>query len=167
MSTVGDRGQQEVLGLQLGGVEPIFDTFDIGEIEDVSAATHWPSIPPADVPDRWDELRGWVEQLQGRFAHLDHHIIPRCWWQHNEHVEALSALRDHELVSFAETAPATAPVDWFRALRDITALLRSWTGELSCGADHKDSPAAPSAPADEEWDALVQTDLERRASRRL
>jgi hypothetical protein len=163
VSPSGESGQQTVPGLKFGGLDPIFDTFDMDEIEDVPAATHWPSIVPADVPDHWDDIRAWVEQLQARFAHLDHHVIPRCWWQHNEHVEALSALRDHEIVSFAETAPATAPVDWFRAFRDITALLRSWTGELSCGADHKASPAAPpSAPGGEEWEAFVQADLEHR-----
>jgi len=52
-------------------------------------------------------------------------IIPAFWWRHNEHVEALVALRDHHHASFGDTAPATAPVDWFRALRDITVLLRS------------------------------------------
>jgi hypothetical protein len=160
-----DRNEQGVPGPRLGTVEPVFDTFDLGDIEDVPGATHWPDIPAADVPDRWDELRGWVEQLQARFVHLDHHVIPRCWWRHNEHVEALSALRDHELVSFAESAPATAPVDWFRALRDVSALLRSWTGELSCGADHKDPPPPPSSPTGAEWVAFVKADLAKRVAR--
>jgi hypothetical protein len=154
-------------GLQLDAVEPIFDTFDVDDMEDVPAATHWPDIPDADVPEHWDELRSWVERLQERFAHLDHHVIPRCWWRHNEHVEALSALSDHELVSFAETAPATAPVDWFRAMRDITALLRSWTGELSCGAEHKDAPVPPKSLTEEDWEAFVQADVERRARSRI
>lgn len=163
MSTTDPNGQQTVPGLQLGAIEPILDTFDMGTVEDVPAATHWPDIPPEDAPTCWDELRIWVERLLVRFAHLDHHVIPRCWWRHNEHVEALAALRDHELVSFAETAPATAPVDWFRALRDITALLRSWTGELSCTADHKDSTTVPRTTAEEEWDAFIETDVQLRS----
>ncbi len=156
---------QVVPGLQLDGVEPLFDTFDVDDMGDVPAATHWPDIPAAEAPECWDELRAWVEQLQERFAPLDHHVIPRCWWRHNEHVEALFALRDHELVSFAPTAPATAPVDWFRALRDITVLLRSWTGELPCGAEHKDAPASPKPPTEEDWEAFVQADVERRERR--
>jgi hypothetical protein len=152
-------------GLQLDVGEPIFDTFDLDDMEDVPVATHWPDISAADAPEHWGDLRGWVERLQERFAHLDHHVIPRCWWRHNEHVEALSALRDHELVSFAETAPATAPVEWFRAMRDITALLRAWSGELSCGAEHKDAPAPPNTPTEEEWDTFVQADVERRVRR--
>ena len=165
MSNTGTN-DRVIPGLQLDAVEPIFDTFDVDDMEDIPAATHWSDIPAADVPEHWDELRAWVEQLQERFAHLDHHVIPRCWWRHNEHVEALSALRDHELVSFAETAPATAPVDWLRAMRDITALLRSWTGELSCGAEHKDAPALPKPATEEEWETFVQTDVELRVMRR-
>jgi hypothetical protein len=118
-------------------------------------------------PRNGKELRAWVEQLQERFSHLDHHVVPRCWWRHNEHVEALSALRDHERSSFAATAPATAPVDWFRALRDVTALLRSWTGDLSCGAAHQDSPTRASPPAVTEWERFVQADVERRKEQEI
>jgi hypothetical protein len=71
-------------------------------------------------------------------------------------------LRDHERSSFASTAPATAPVDWFRALRDVTALLRSWTGDLSCGAAHQDPLAHSSPPVEIEWEHFVQADIERR-----
>ncbi len=162
MSDVGTNDRL-VPGLQLDGVEPIFDTFDVDDMYDVPGATRWPDIPVSEVPEHWDELRAWVERLQERFAHLDHHVIPRCWWWHNEHVEALSALRDHELVSFAETAPATAPVDWFRAMRDITALLRTWSGELSCGAEHKDAPVPPRSLPEADWEAFVQADVEQRS----
>ena len=87
-----------------------------------------------------------MEGLQQRFDHLDHHFIPACWWQHNEHVEALVALRDHEQVSFSEIAPATAPLDWFRALRDITTLLRAWTADLACDG----------------WDEHIAADIAKR-----
>ncbi len=111
------------------------------DFPDIPTPTHWPhSRQP--TPSEWEELRAWVEELCGRFAHLDHHVIPRCWWRHNEHVEALAALRDHERSSFSDTAPATAPLDWFRALRDIAALLRAWTAEPGCGATHQPPPAA-------------------------
>ena len=111
------------------------------DLDEIPAVTHWTSIPAVDAGEEWAQLRGWVERLQTRFAPLDHHVIPACWWRHNEHVEALAALRDHERVSFSAAAPATAPFDWFRALRDISVLLRAWTGELACGATHHDPPA--------------------------
>lgn len=148
-------------GFDSGG----FDGGDLktGDFDDVAAPTHWPSLPSADTAVEWDELRAWVDALQRRFAHLDHHVIPRCWWAHNDHVEALSALRDHERSSYAPTAPATAPVDWFRALRDIAALLKSWTADLGCGPTHT-TPPAPPRPVDEnEWDKYVTADATRRA----
>jgi hypothetical protein len=131
-------------------------------IDDLPAATHWPSIPAIDVEAEWTELRAWVEQLLERFAQLDHHVVPACWWRHNEHVEALSSLRDHETVSYSDTAPATAPMEWLRALRDVTILLRAWTGELSCGATHQPAPTRLRAAGDDGWDVFVATDLERR-----
>lgn len=104
--------------------------------EEIPAATHWPAIPMADAKQEWEELRAWVTELKARFDSVDHHVVPKCWWRHNEHAEALAALRDHERASFSEMAPATAPVDWFRAFRDITALLRTWTGLSGCGGTY-------------------------------
>ena len=83
------------------------------------------------------DLRTWVERLMARFSHLDHHVIPRCWFLHNGHVEALAALRDQERVNYGETAPGTAGVDWHRAFRDVEARLREWTAQLACGATHE------------------------------
>jgi hypothetical protein len=48
-------------------------------------------------------------------------------------------------------------------MRDITALLRSWSGELSCGADHKDAPMPAKSLSEEDWEAFVQADVEQRA----
>jgi hypothetical protein len=93
---------------------------------------------------------------------LDHHVIPRCWWRHNGHVEALAALRDHERSSFADTAPATTPVDWFRALRDITALLKAWTADAGCGACHQ-APSGPMRSIEpDDWAAFVTADVAAR-----
>jgi hypothetical protein len=127
--------------------------------EDIPAATHWPSLGREKVAREWEELRSWVEHLRGRFEFLDHHVIPYCWWRHNGHVEALAALRDHERVSFAALAPATAPMDWLRALRDTAALLRSWTADLSCGTVHQ-APITQPPPFDRgEWSRHVEADL--------
>jgi hypothetical protein len=145
----------------------MFSAYDDQNLDDIPGATHWPEVPAVDARTQWEELRAWVEQLQQRFSHLDHHVVPRCWWLHNEHVEALSALRDHERSSFAATALATAPLDWIRALRDVVALLRAWTAELSCGAAHQDSPAQASPPTDDEWGSFVQADVEHREQREI
>lgn len=142
------------------------DAYD-DELGDVPSPTHWPSVPAADAAAVWEELSAWVEDLQGRFAHLDHHVIPRCWWRHNEHVEALAALRDHERSSFAGTAPATAPVDWLRALRDVASLLKAWTAELGCGASHHDPPVLLRAGERPEWEHHVGDDVRRRHEREI
>jgi hypothetical protein len=132
------------------------------DLDEMPPATHWPSIPAIEAAEEWDNLRAWVKRLQDRFDNLDHHVIPACWWRHNEHVEALVALRDHERVSFSDTAPATAPLDWIRALRDVTALLRAWTAELACGATHQDPPSWLPPLDIGAWDAHVVSDVARR-----
>ena len=157
----GDNSLAELHKLAGYGVD--VGAFDSAKFADVPAPTHWQSLPSADAAGDWAELRAWVERLQGRFAHLDHHVIPRCWWRHNDHVEALVALRDHEQSSFAPNAPATAPLDWFRALRDIAALLKSWTADLGCGAAHTDPPPPLRAAGGVEWDRFVAADVARRA----
>jgi hypothetical protein len=132
------------------------------DFPDIPTPTYWPALPATDTTDEWEQLRAWVENLCGRFAHLDHHAIPRCWWRHNEHVEALAALRDHERSSYSDTAPATAPLDWFRALRDVATLLRAWTAELGCATTHQNPPAILRAVDDSEWERFVEADIERR-----
>jgi hypothetical protein len=132
--------------------------------EDIPAATHWPSLDREKAAQEWEQLRGWVDELRRRFEFLDHHVIPYCWWRHNGHVEALAALRDHERVSFAELAPATAPLDWLRGLRDTAAILRSWTADLACGTVHQ-PPISQSPTFDpDEWSRHVEADL---AARRI
>jgi hypothetical protein len=66
-------------------------------------------------------------------------VLPSCWWRHPPFVEALAALKDHERGSYAPTAPATAAVEFHRAVRDIEARLRSWCCELRCEAAHDPS----------------------------
>jgi hypothetical protein len=130
--------------------------------EDVPVATHWPTLDREKAAQEWEKLRGWVDELRVRFEFLDHHVIPHCWWRHNGHVEALAALRDHELVSFAELAPATAPLDWLRGLRDTAAILRGWTSGLACGAVHQ-PPISQTPTFDQDaWRRHVEADLAAR-----
>ncbi|MHB1740503.1 MAG: hypothetical protein ACYCXA_13715 [Actinomycetes bacterium] len=143
------------------------DAYDDGELADVPAPTHWPAIPAGDAATEWEALAAWVETLCARFAHLDHHVIPRCWWHHNEHVEALAALRDHERSSFAATAPATAALDWLRAVRDVATLLKAWTTEAGCGTAHQDPPVPLRSVDRVEWERHVQGDVRRRLEREI
>ena len=87
---------------------------------------------------------------------------PQCWWRQNEHVEALSALWDHERSSFSGTSPATAPLEWLRPLRDVGALLRAWTAESGCGASHREPPARLRALDEDGWERHVAADVARR-----
>ena len=130
--------------------------------DEIPAATHWPSIPVADLAHEWSELRARVVELKVRFDSVDHHIVPDCWWRHNEHVEALAALRDHKRASFSDMAPATAPVDWLRAFRDVTSLLRSWRGLSGCGGSHRSLLAAYRPDDDDAFAERVRTDVEAR-----
>ncbi len=141
----------------------LFGSYDDEPVEEeIPTVTYWPDISADAGAVEWVDLRSWVKELQERFSHLDHHVIPNCWWRHNEHVEALVALRDHERSSFSNTAPATAPLDWFRALRDITALLRTWTAERSCGAVHQNPPSRLHPDDTDAWDTFVAADVESR-----
>ena len=132
------------------------------DLFDVPSPTYWPGLGAVEAAERWEGLRRWVEALCRRFPHLDHHVVPQCWWRHNEHVEALSALWDHERSSFSGTSPATAPLEWLRALRDVGALLRAWTAESGCGASHREPPARLRALDDDDWERHVAADVARR-----
>jgi len=138
------------------------DAFGDDDLADIPAATSWPAITSTDARLAWDELLAWVTALQERFAQLDHHVVPHCWWRHNGHVELLVALRDHERSSFSTSAPATAPIDFFRAFRDATALLRTFTAELSCARAHEEQTVRPRPIATEEWESFVAADVARR-----
>jgi hypothetical protein len=144
-------------------IEALFGTDGLPDLDDMNGPTHWPSIPVDDAADEWAALRSWVEQLQARFSHLDHHVIPLCWWRHNGHVEALAALRDHEQASYTDTATPTSGVEWHRAFRDIESRLREWTSTLACGSIHdpRHRPAPAADPA--EWNQFVAADIRGRA----
>jgi hypothetical protein len=135
------------------------ELLDMGEI---AAPSHWPSLSAEEAAREWPALRSWVEKLMARFSHLDHHVIPRCWFLHNGHVEALVALRDQERVNYSETAPGTAGVDWHRAFKDVEARLREWTGQLACGATHEVRTHQIRSLDADEWDHFVNSDMTER-----
>lgn len=133
-------------------------------LDQIAGPLHWPAVTSDDAPRQWSELRDWVAGLMGRFEHLDHHVIPLCWWRHNGHVEALAALRDQERMSYSDTSPPSAAVEWHRAFRDIEARLREWTATLPCGSCH-DPRTRPTPTVEEgEWAAFVAEDAARRSA---
>lgn len=133
-------------------------------LDQIAGPLHWPAVTSDDAPRQWSELRDWVAGLVRRFEHLDHHVIPMCWWRHNGHVEALAALRDQERMSYSDTSPPSAAVEWHRAFRDIEARLREWTAILPCGSCH-DPRTRPTPTVDDgEWEAYIAQDAGRRSS---
>jgi hypothetical protein len=122
-------------------------------------AIYWPTIIAAETEKEWRALRHWVERLYVRFPHAGR--VPPCWWQHNDLVELLSALRDYERASFAPEAPPTAAVEWHRAFRDIETRLEMWVKRLDCalvGREHA------SLITDEGWDAFIAGDVQARCA---
>jgi hypothetical protein len=145
----------------------LFETDGLLDVDEITGPIHWPDLSADEAAQEWPALRTWVERLTARFSHFDHHVIPRCWFLHNGHVEALSALRDQERVNYGETAPGTAGVDWHRAFRDIEARLREWTAQLACGATHEPRTRQAHVKTAGQWDAFIEEDVERRSRRAI
>ena len=156
----GDRA-----GERLSALAKLFETNELLDIDEISGPIHWPDLAADEAAREWPALRSWVERLIERFTHLDHHVIPRCWFLHNGHVEALAALRDQEWVNYGETALGTAGVDWHRAFRDVEGRLREWTGQLACGAVHEVRTHQVRSSDSVEWDKLVNDDVSSRDAR--
>ena len=133
-------------------------------LDQIAGPLHWPAVTSDDAPRQWSELRDWVAELMRRFEHLDHHVIPMCWWRHNGHVEALAALRDQERMSYSDTSPPSAAVEWHRAFRDIEARLREWTATLPCGSCHDPRPRPTPTVDEDEWAAYTADDTARRSA---
>jgi hypothetical protein len=160
--TEPDKRGEELVAQRVAELAKLFESEEPHDPDGVSGPLHWPDLTAVEAGREWDELRTWVESLRDRFPHLDHHVIPLCWFRHNGHVEALVALRDHERVAFGESAPGTAAVDWHRAFRDIEARLREWTGLLACGAIHETQSARQRLDDADEWDTWVSEDVRGR-----
>jgi len=158
-----DHGRGDALeSRRVAALARLFEADAPPGLDDIAAPMYWPDLSLGQADQEWDALRSWVEQLVVRFAQLDHHVIPRCWFRHNGHVEALVALRDQERVNYSDTAPGSAAVEWHRALRDIEARLREWTSQLTCGATHEVRAHQVRSLDSDEWDQFVNEDVNRR-----
>lgn len=132
------------------------------EFSDLHGPTHWPSLLPDEAGQAWVDLRGWVEALVDRFG-LEPRVVPPCWFRHNALVEALSALRDHERISFAPNASPTAAVDWFRGLREIQHHLSQVCARTQCSVnEHRPDPPRSWLTDQDQWQTFVQADIHGR-----
>lgn len=131
---------------------------DTGDLSAFDPPLFWPGLAAEDAAAEWEALRRWVARLAERFD-LDFHALPRCWYRHNNYIEALCALRDHERASYADTAAPTAALEWHRAFRDIEGRLREWAGRSACGAQHEPSAPRQAGAVDDDWSAWVADDI--------
>ena len=126
------KGQDE-LGFDVDPFEKAF-----GQL---AGPVHWPSLTETERPLAIADLRDWVEQLVDRFA-IEVRVIPPCWYRHNGMVEALSALRDHERISFSEHGSPTGAVDWSRAFREIETRLTDFAARTQCSVQEHRTDSA-------------------------
>jgi len=137
------------------------DPFAAG-FDDMEGPSHWASLLPEEAGQAWSDLREWVERLVDRFG-LETRVVPPCWFRHNTLVEALSALRDHERISFAPTDSPTAAVDWFRALREIEHRLGQACARTQCSVnEHRPDPPRSWSTEQAQWQTFVQADVRHR-----
>ena len=136
------KGQDE-LGFDVDPFEKAF-----GQL---AGPVHWPSLTQTERLQAFSDLREWVEQLVDRFA-IEIRVIPPCWHRHNGMVEALSALRDHERMSFSDHGSPTGAVDWFRAFREIELRLMDLAARTQCSVQEHRADAARGWPTNQhDW----------------
>jgi hypothetical protein len=126
--------------------------------DDNQPPIHWPTLGAIPAAREWTVLGTWVDEMRSRYPGLDSYVVPACWYTHESLVSALQALKDHERVAYAATSPGSAAVDWHRALRDLSALLRQFTADLRC--DHGTEFAER-----ETFEEFVKGDISRRRRR--
>jgi hypothetical protein len=136
---------------------------DGGDFDEFEGPIYWPTREREQAEFDWPALAAWVHRLRARFPHMTARI-PDCWYRHNDLVEALLALRDHERVSYSSTAPASAAVEWHRAFRDMEARWDTWIKRFSCtvpGKGHA-TPDNDVHETDAEFANFMKDDLSHR-----
>jgi hypothetical protein len=132
----------------------------VAEVDAAASPTCWTRLTADEAAEEWPALRAWVEQLQRRFPHAPR--LPTCWWQHNELVEILAALRDHERGAYAASALPSAGIGWHRAFREVEARMEVWIKRFGCTVPGREHPAGTDESA---WRAFVDADVAARAMR--
>jgi hypothetical protein len=122
---------------------------------------YWPGLLAGEARREWEDLLHWVTKLRTRFPNVIR--LPECWWRHNDLVEVLAALRDYERASYSPASPATAPVEWHRALRDMEMRIEIWIKRFTCGVPgrgHDPPNRADAIPPG--WQEFIDADVARR-----
>jgi hypothetical protein len=123
----------------------------------LAGPVHWPSLTQTERLQAFVDLREWVEQLIDRFA-VEIRVIPPCWYRHNGMVEALSALRDHERISFSDHGAPTGAVEWLRAFREIEMRLMDLAARTQCSVqEHRADSVRAWRTNEHDW--LIQVGL--------
>jgi hypothetical protein len=130
------------------------------DFDECDGPIYWPTRDRDQAEFDWPALAAWVDRLRARFPHMTARI-PDCWYRHNDLVEALLALRDHERVSYSNTAPASAAVEWHRAFRDMEARWDTWIKRFTCTVPGRGHAAVELDP-EEAFAEFVQGDLPHR-----
>jgi len=136
---------------------------DGGDFDEFEGPVYWPTRDPEQAEFDWPSLAEWVHRLRARFPHMTARL-PDCWYRHNDLVEALLALRDHERISYSSTAPASAAVEWHRAFRDMEARWDAWIKRFTCTVPGKGHSPAEADPPDSGmgFAEFTEADLVRR-----
>jgi hypothetical protein len=161
--------QAAAIGTQTPAVAGLVDVAsrlsdDGGDFGEFDGPIYWPTRDHQQAEFDWPALAAWVDRLRARFPHMTGRI-PECWYRHNDLVEALLALRDHERVSYSSTAPGSAAVEWHRAFRDMESRWDAWIKRFTCavpGKGHRDLDLGVHEP-DAAFSSFVTADLNRRA----
>ena len=119
---------------RVAALAKLFDADDPTNLGELAGPIYWPDLSPSEAEQEWYLLRAWVDQLVLRFSHLDHHVIPRCWFRHNGHVEALAAFRDQETANYSDTG-ARALRPWSGTTLFVISRLVCASGPVSWPAE--------------------------------
>lgn len=130
------------------------------DVDAAASPTCWTRLTADEAAEEWPALRAWAEQLQRRFPHALR--LPTCWWKHNDLVEILAALRDHERGAYASSATPSSAIDWHRAFREVEARMEIWIKRFGCAVPGREHPTGTDESA---WRAFVDADIASRARR--
>lgn len=133
------------------------DAQTAADVDGNAPPVHWPTLTADEARQEWPALRTWVEQLQARFPSTLR--LPACWWRHNDLVEILAALRDHERGAYGSSAAPGVALDWHRAFRDAEARMETWIKRFGCAVPGRGHPDGTDRDA---WTAYVSADAAAR-----
>lgn len=100
----------------------------------------WRNLGPEGEKELWRQLNDWVTWLRGRYPLA--RKIPKCWADHPEVVEELTALWLAWHAAYETTdAPLTAPADWHdRWLPGLLHRIEHGPFSIDCTIEHSQRP---------------------------